>query len=123
MTGMADLVIYCDASFCAETKAAGWAARVILGLRESTFGGPMVTSNSTEAETLAIAYALREAIGPFGLARGSSVEIHSDCIHALAVIAGAVPAEADSEIIPARRRRPSEGLSIIFGLAALYEPA
>lgn len=86
------LTLFVDASFCSETKAAGWGAwaKRADGAPGITFGGGFSHSvqpqQSHEAEIVAIANALSVLDGWGWLEHTSSMIVQSDCSYALKAI-------------------------------------
>ncbi len=79
-------VVFCDASWCPETKRAGWAAWMIKNGERKRFSNQHKESclSSNEAETTAIAISVHLAIKAWP--GSGAILIQSDCMHAIKVM-------------------------------------
>lgn len=94
------LTIFSDASFCIQTKAAGWAAWMKGNGRPSkTIGGQITKAvdHSYDAETFAAVNALYAARSLGYLTAGDVVMLQSDSLHTLNVICGHLPGTMESK--------------------------
>ena len=92
--GTGRATVFADASYSQATGAAGWAAWMVAdGMGNRTASGAVRerVRSSNEAEVVAIAEALREAVEAGFAPRGARVMLQSDSAYALAVVREAVP--------------------------------
>lgn len=102
------VTIITDASFDPATNAAGWAAWMIADGRESmTCGGPLGCglSSINEAETVALAKALKQAVKAGYVVPGTEVLFQTDSAWALAAVRRAIPSARD-------RRHATHGIAV-----------
>lgn len=91
---MVMMTLFCDASFCGGTRAAGWGAWAKCDGWEhgQTFGGPLpIVNNASCAELHAIKCALTRLADANYLDRVASVMVQSDSTRALGAIIYGLP--------------------------------
>lgn len=109
---MQSITIIADASYCSETKAAGYGAWVAGSNGKKGFEGPLNRPRDNNvAETMAIANALWHGVNSGLLKPGSNVLIQSDSETAIKVLEG---------IKPPKCQQYKDALNYVRGLAGRY---
>lgn len=100
------VTIFADASFCHDTKAAGWGCWIKNDIRSVTYSGVFHVSlaSSAEAELCALVNATHKAVVQGHAPAGSFLVLESDCTRALDIIRGRL-AHRGSLVEKAARRK------------------